>query len=104
MDPQDRVLAAAAHPPAGDAPVLALLAVVVPAAGLEGPRPAVVVAEVVAVAPRVRSVGPAVLPDVAASRRSSAVKSLIRWRRHRLVASVSSRATAKRCGSPEARH
>ena len=53
-------------------------------------RPVAVVAVVVAVAPRVRSVGPEVRPGVVASPRSSAVKSSTRWRRRRSVASGSS--------------
>jgi hypothetical protein len=64
-------------------------------------RVAVAVGVVVAV-PRVLSVGPVARPDVAASRRSSGVKSSTRWRRPRLVAYASSKATARRSGLPEA--
>lgn len=64
-------------------------------------RPVVAVVVVVAAAvqePRAPSVVPVVRPSVAASPRSSVVKSSIRWRRHRLVACASVKVMVKSCG------
>ena len=74
------------------------------AVGQAGRRPVGAVAAVAAVALKVRSEGPVVRLGVAASRRSSVAKNSTRWRRHRLAASGSSRATARRSGSPGERH
>lgn len=72
-----------------------------PAAALAVLRLAVVVAAAVVVAvrvPRAPSGVPVVRPSVAASPRSSAVKSLIRWKRPRLVACASVKVTVRSCG------
>ena len=102
VHPVHRVPADAARPLVVGAQGAELLGVVVLAVARVGRLRAGVVAEAAVVAPRVRSVEPAARPAVAVSRRSSAVKSLTRWKRHRLVASASSKATARRSGSPEA--
>jgi hypothetical protein len=94
--------AAAARPPAVVA-LAALPVVVVRAEDLAAHRRAVVAAEAAAAAPRVHSGGLAARPDVDVSPRSNAAKSSIRWKRHQLVASASSRAMGRRFGSPAAR-
>jgi hypothetical protein len=102
VHPPDLERAAAAHPPAvvaqADPPV-----VVVRAEDLAAHRRAVVAAAAAAAAPRVHSGEPVARPDVDVSPRSNAAKSSIRWKRHRLVASASSRAMGRRSGSPVAR-
>jgi hypothetical protein len=95
---------AAAHPPGVAEQVRALQVVVGLAVGPVGRHRVAVEAEAVAVAPRVRSAAPAVRPDVDGSPRSSGAKSLTRWRRRRLVAYASSKATGRRFGSPGERH
>ena len=94
--------AAAARPPAvvGRA---ARPVVVVRAEDLAAHRRAVVAVVAAAAAPKVHSGGLAARPDVDASPRSNAAKSLIRWKRQQLVASGSSLATGRRSGSPAAR-
>jgi hypothetical protein len=94
---------AAAAPPQGVVARAGPPVVVVPAEDLGGHRRAGAAAEAAAAAPRVLSGGLAARPDVGASPRSNAVKSSIRWKRHRLVASASSRAMGRRSGSPGAR-
>jgi hypothetical protein len=84
--------------------VRALQVAVGPAVGPVGRHRVGVAAEAVAVAPRVHSAAPAARPDVDGSPRSSGVKSSTRWRRRRLVAYASSKATGRRFGSPGERH
>src|SRR5215218_8458580 len=86
--PAGQARVAAAHPPgvAEEVPALQV------AVGLA--------AEVVAAAPRAPSAGPAARPAVGGSPRSSGVKSLTRWKRRRLAAYASSKATGRRSGLP----